>query len=187
MKLLRPLALALLLSLPALADEGIFPGVRVVLTPAEWKRAGLDRLSPDEIGVIDAAVIRHYLRMVTGVGPLPPPAASAPATAKARVESRGTSAASVPPPATSTGLWDRLGLGKNSDADWRAVPPLIARCTGWAGGNRFTLDNGQVWEGLDNIPFELEGKQVIIEARPLGNFALKLDEKSAIVRVKRLK
>ena len=50
-----------------------------------------------------------------------------------------------------------------------------------------TLDNGQVWEGLDSIPFELEGKQVIIEARPLGGFALKLDEKSAVIRVQRVK
>ena len=38
----------------ATAQES-FPGLQSLLSPAEWKRAGLDRLSPDQIGVIDAA------------------------------------------------------------------------------------------------------------------------------------
>src|SRR3954468_22794191 len=37
-----------------------FPGLKQLLTEAEWNRAGLSRLSPDEIGVIDAALIRHH-------------------------------------------------------------------------------------------------------------------------------
>lgn len=58
----------------------------------------------------------------------------------------------------------------------------------WTGGNRFQLDNGQVWEGLEQIVLELPpGREVIIEARPLNGFAMKLDDRSAVVRVQRVK
>ena len=168
MKPLRLLTLGLLLTGAALAQD-TFPGLSAILTDAEKKRAGLDRLTPDQIGVIDAALIRYYMRVVTGLpGMTPPPAPEA-------------------APAREPGFWDRFGITKIAETDWKKTLPMIVKVTGWAGGNRFTLENGQVWEGLDNIPFEIAGKQVIIEARPLGNFALKLDDKSAVVHVRRLK
>lgn len=37
------------------------------------------------------------------------------------------------------------------------------------------------------IPFELLGQEVIIEARPMGAFALKLNENSMSVRVRRVR
>lgn len=166
----------LLLAVPAFAGDGIFPGLRSVLTDAEWKRAGLDRLTPDQIGVIDAALISHYMRAVTGVGPMP----SAETLAALQ-------RADQPAAAESRGFWDRFGLTRLAESDWRTQPPLNARCTGWQGGNRFVLDNGQVWEGVERIPFDVAGKPVIIEARPLGNFALKLEEKGAAVMVRRVK
>lgn len=178
MNLRRLFCLTLLLAAPALADEGVFPGLRSVLTDAEWKRAGLDRLSPDQIGVIDAALISHYMRAVTGVGPLPSTAALA---ARSRAD-QAAMAGSAP-----RGIWDRFGLTKLTDTDWRTQPPLTARCTAWQGSNRFVLDNGQVWEGVEIIPFDVAGKPVIIEARPMGNFALKLEEKGVAVMVRRVK
>lgn len=162
MKLARLLPLALLFAVaaPAPAAENIFPGLHSVLTAAEWQRAGLDRLTPDQIGVIDAALIRHLLR----------PAANPTAA-----------------PATKPSLWERFGLTRLPDSDWRTQPPLVAQVTAWQGGNRFVLDNGQVWEGVEPIPFELPGRHVSIEARPMGNFALKLNDQSAPVRVRRVK
>ena len=44
-----------------LCAQPALPGLRAILTATEWQRAGLDRLSPDEIGVIDAALIRRQL------------------------------------------------------------------------------------------------------------------------------
>lgn len=173
----RLFCVALLLAAPAFAADGIFPGLRSVLTDAEWKRAGLDRLSPDQIGVIDAALISHYMRAVTGVGPRPSPEVIA---ALPRTDQP---AAATP----SRGFWDRFGLTKLADTDWRTQPPLTARCTTWQGSNRFVLDNGQVWEGVEMIPFDVAGKPVIIEARPLGNYALKLEEKGVAVMVRRVK
>ncbi|MBI5770048.1 MAG: hypothetical protein HZA93_19890 [Verrucomicrobia bacterium] len=170
MKSFRSLALGLLLTSAALAQDA-FPGLDAILTPEEKKRAGLSRLSPDELGVIDAALIRYYMRVVTGLPGKPPPPEAAPTSA----------------PQREPGFWDRFGVTKLADGDWKNLAPMTAKVTGWQGGNRFALDNGQVWEGLEPIPFELPGKSVIIEARPLGNFALKLDAKSAAVRVKRVK
>ena len=169
MKLPRLFALGLLLASTALAQD-TFPGLSAIMSAEEKKRAGLDRLTPDEVGVIDAALIRYYMRVVTGLSGLPPPPEPVAAA-----------------PRTAPGIWERFGLAKLTDTDWKKQPPMIVKVAGWAGGNRFTLDNGQIWEGLENIPFEIAGKQVIIEARPLDNFALKLDDKSAVVRVRRLK
>jgi hypothetical protein len=168
MKFPRLFCFCLVLASTASAQD-TFPGLNAILSDAEKKRAGLSRLSPDEVGVIDAALIRYYMRVITGLNgipPAPPPAAT-------------------PPPEPT--LRERLSLPNLTNSDWRTQPPLLARCTSWQGANRFVLDNGQVWEGLDPIPFELPGKPVIIEARPNGAFALKLDDKSAIVRVRRLK
>jgi CBS domain-containing protein len=57
----RAVALSLTLAGTAFA-QAAFPGLQSVLTDAEWKRAGLDRLTPDQIGVIDAALIRHQIQ-----------------------------------------------------------------------------------------------------------------------------
>ncbi len=168
MKLLRPLTLGLLLASTAFAQD-TFPGLDAIMTADEKKRAGLDRLSPDQVGVIDAALIRYYMRVVTGL----------PGVAPAR--------AAEPPPPREPSVWERFGLMKITEGDWRKLPPMTAKVTAWQGTNRFTLDNGQIWEGLEPIPYEIAGKRVIIEARPAGNFALKLDEKSAVVRVQRVK
>ncbi len=155
--------------------EARFPGLKAVLTDAEWKRAGLDRFSPDELGVVDAALIRHFLQtlqaadVLPGAPPEPPPGATPAEKAVARSR-----------------FWERFGLGK-STADWRKQPPMLAKCTGWQGANRFVLDTGQVWEGDEPIPFDLPGRDVIIEARPMGTFALKLDDNSVVVRVRRVR
>jgi hypothetical protein len=162
---LSSLVLLLALALTVRAEEPVFPGLKSVLTEAEWSRSGLVQLTPDQLGVIDAALIRYFLRN------LPPPAtASTPTSASAPKAS----------------LFERFGLPSFS-GDWRNQPPLVAKVTTWQGSNRFVLENGQVWQGLEDIPFELAGKTVTIEARPMNAFALKVGDKSSFVRVQRLK
>jgi hypothetical protein len=173
MKPVRLLALSLLLTASVLADPA-FPGLKKLLSDAEWKRAGLDQLTPDQIGVIDAALIRHQAQVITAVT-TPPPLTPEPGTSpveNALARSR---------------FWERFGLGKNDNAGWRTQEPMRAKVTGWQGANRFALDTGQVWEGVEPIPYEILGATVSIEARPLGAFALKLNEDSVAVRVRRVK
>ena len=144
------------------ADTGAFPGLKNVLSAAEWERAGLGKLSPDQIGVIDAALIRHYYRALGNVTP---------AIAEA-VETKKKEQA-------------RFGLDKIDD--WRTAPPLVMKVVGWQGPNRFLLDNGMVWVGLEPIRFEIVDKEVTISARPNDGYELTLDGKGVGARVRRAK
>ena len=176
---MKILLLAVLLAsvIPAAAQTAPFPGLKAILTDAEWKRAGLDRLSPDELGVIDAALIRREARATAQFqSELTTARAAAPATAT------GTAA-----PAATPTLMQRFGLPLFDEADWKTMPPLKARVVKWESANRFRLDNGQVWEGFEPITYELVGKEIEIQARPHGQFALVVDGINTTLRVLRLR
>lgn len=176
MKPLR-LFLAGLLAATAAIAQGTFPGLQKILTPAEWKRAGLDQLTPDQIGVIDAALIRYQAgeekRVAAAALPVPAPLPAAGASPAEAALARSRH-------------WERFGLEKIT-GDWRTHPAMTSKVTGWLGANRFSLDTGQVWEGQEPIPFELLGQEVVIEARPMGAYALRLGENSMSVRVRRVR
>ena len=168
------LATVLLVSVvPAAAQTVPFPGLKAILTDAEWKRAGLDRLAPDELGVIDAALIRREAR----------------ATAQLQADlTAARAAATTPPAATATPtLMQRFGLPLFDQADWRTLPPLKARVVKWETANRFRLDNGQVWEGFEPITYDLVGKEIEIQARPHGQFTLVVEGVNTTLRVLRLR
>lgn len=179
MKKISLLLATLTLALAVSGTEPAFPGLKAVLTPAEWQRAGLDRLTPDEIGVIDAALIRR--------------AAANAAQQKAEIQQARASAAPVAPPpaalepAQKKRFLDRFGLPFLDDADWRNLPPLTGKVVAWESPNRFRLDNGQVWTGVDDIPYDLPGKDIEIHARPNNQFVLFVDGKNTTVRVLRLR
>ena len=171
----RLLFLAILAAASAALAQETFPGLQKVLSAAEWKRAGLDRLSADQIGVLDAALIRHLASR-----PAPAPAWTGPDTPDAPPGASPAESAVI-----RSRFWEKFGLQKIS-GDWRSQPPMKAKVTAWQGANRFALDTGQVWEGTESIPFELLGQEVTIEARPLGAYELRLNENSMAVRVRRL-
>lgn len=166
------LVLFLALMAGVASAQPAFPGLKAVLSEAEWKRAGLDRLTPDQLGVIDAALIRHQAALA----------------AQHRTEvAQAAAAAPAARPAPSPGVMERFGLPLFDRADWRSLPPLRARVTQWQGGNRFILDNGQVWEGYEPITYDLIGKEIEIQARPHGQFALVVDGVNTTLRVMRLR
>ena len=162
--------LSLFIASVSLAENTV-SGLKDILTEAEWKRAGLDRLSPDQIGVIDAALIRHHGAVVKQVV----------ATTVASTTASHATTEKKP------GLLQRFGLPSFYEAEWRDLPPLQATVKEWVTANRFKLDNGQVWEGFEAIPYDLVGKQIEIRARPRGQFALTLDGKSTAILVMRLR
>ena len=171
------LALALLLGPAHAAADRTFPGLQAVLTPAEWQRAGLDRLSPDELGVIDAALIRHQ----------------GATTSRLQTElatARQTPVAGPVAPAVATrpaGKPTSFGLPSYDVADWRTEPPLRARVLKWDQPNRFRLDNGQVWEGFEVITYEILNKEIEIHARPHDQYTLVVDGQNTKLRVIRIK
>ncbi len=163
------IAALLLAAAPAFAQES-FPGLKSVLSAAEWKRAGLDRLTPDEIGVIDAALIRRE----AGV------------TARHQTELTSAQQQAATPAAEKPGLLSRFGLS-DKDGDWHNVPPLKARVVKWETPNRFILDNGQAWESSEPIIYELVGKDIEIQARPAKSFALVVGDVNTTIRVTRVR
>lgn len=165
--MIRVLCLLLTLGGSLRAAETVFPGLRSILSETEWRRAGLDQLTIDQIGVIDAAFIRYQLAN-------PAPARPSPGS------TFGTPAAN-----DERSLLERFGLPSFND-EWKSMPPLVAKVTKWRGGNRFVLENGQVWEGAQSIPYELPGKTVQIEARPRGQYALIVEGHNTAIRVIRI-
>jgi hypothetical protein len=152
--------------------ESPFPGIKIVMTPEEYARAGLSGLTPDQIGVIDAAIIRHYMRTVATA-----------ATQQAVQLSQQTMTEEH-----KKGWLNRFGLPEISfSQDWRNETGLKAHCTGWVTGNSFKLDNGQVWEGWETITVEVANRDIEIQPRPGGLFALIVDGKNTTVRVHRVK
>jgi hypothetical protein len=167
-----PLVLLLCLSATVAFAQSAFPGLKAVLSEAEWKRAGLDRLSPDQLGVIDAALIRHQAAL----------------TAQHRTEvAQAVATAPAARANPNPGLMERFGLPLFDDTEWRTLPPLRAKVAKWQGGNRFLLDNGQVWEGYEPITYDILGKEIEIQARPHGQFALVVNGVNTTIRVMRLK
>lgn len=170
------LTLALLAAVSAARADDLFPGLKTVLSDAEWKRAGLDRLTPDQLGVVDAALIRYQAALTARLRAAAPASSSHPAAAA------GVPAVRDAKP----GLLERFGL-PTLTSDWRSLPPLKATVQKWESANRFVLDNGQVWEGLEPITYELVGREVEIQARPNNQFALLVDGANTTLRVYRVR
>lgn len=173
-----PLAVfSLLLIATSAFAQAPFPGLKEVMTEAEWKRAGLDRLTPDEIGVIDAAIIRHQRLTTSNL---------LPAITEARKKAEEETIVIAPMPERSQNWAERMGL-PFSGGDWRSYPPLKAKVVAMEGPNRFRLDNNQVWEGQETITYELVGRNIEIQARPAGSFALQIDGINTTLRVRRIR
>ena len=169
MKIIRVLPLLCLALVTTVSAQTAFPGLKEVLTAAEWQRAGLDRLTPDQLGVLDAALIRYQATLLAARPASPAPVSVA-----------------EPRPEPKRGWMERFGLPV-VDGEWRDVPPLKAKVVAWETANRFRLDNGQVWEGFEPITYELVGKAIEIQARPAGRYALIVEGQNTTIRVMRLR
>ncbi len=169
---MKTLLALFLLTAGAACAQSTFPGIKVIMTPEEFARAGLSALTPDQLGVIDAAIIRHYAHTV----------------AKAVNEQAATISQQAVAEEKKSSWLSHFGISELSrEPDWKTTTGLKAHCTGWVGGNSFSLDNGQVWEGLDPITVELANKDIEIQPRPMGAFALVVDGKNTTLRVHRVK
>jgi hypothetical protein len=162
-------AVLLLVVAPAFA-QATFPGLKSVLTEAEWKRAGLDRLTPDQLGVIDAALIKREAGLT----------AQHQAAVTAATQ---TAATEKPAPGTPAGF----GLPDNDGSGWQNIPPLKAKVVKWETPNRFRLDNNQAWESDEPIVYDLVGKEVEIQARPHNRFTLVVDGANTNLRISRVR
>ena len=81
-----------------------------------------------------------------------------------------------------------FGVGEGQAVTLKSAQgEMRGKVVAWETANRFKLDNGQLWEGLEPIPYELVGKNVEITARPAGRFQLMVEGRNTTLRVIRLR
>jgi len=140
------LAFTLLLggSLPAFAqDAAAAPAIEKQMTPGQFKAAGLDKLSADELANLNAW-LNHTIDTET---------AKAAVQAKKKVED------------------DNRGFF-NFGSTEPVVGRMVGEFHGFGQGRQYTLDNGQVWRQTDNASLagvHITNPEVRIKPSLIGN------------------
>lgn len=159
-----PLLLCLLFAAPVFAQDV----VERAMTPAEFKAAGLDKLSPQELANLNAWLGRKQVEQQ---------AQAAEAVAQARDEGRKAVVTE------NRGFWD-----------FGSQEPIVARIPGefrgFGSGKRYTLDNGQVWEQVDAATIagaRRTDAEVSIAPGAFGAWWMKIEGYNTRAKVKRIK
>jgi hypothetical protein len=147
---------------PAPVAQASQPPIQQQMTPQEFKAAGLDKLSPDELARLNAWLGRT----------IDTQSAKAAAAAKDKVvrENRGF-----------------FSFG----SDEPIVAHMPGEFRGFAKGRMYTLDNGQVWQQIDDeeLPgVRLTDPEVRINPSVVGNtWYLKVGRYNTRAQVRRIK
>ena len=151
-------ALAALFGGTVLAQS--FSSLEERMTEAEFKAAGLDKLSPEELAALNAFIAKETGEI----------AAALPAATPA-VDNRGFYQATGPDGAIYTSISGEF-------RGWEGA------------GTRLKLDNGQVWQITDStarLKVQVTDPRVIIEPGAFGSWYLKIEGYNTRARVKRIK
>lgn len=138
-----------------------FPGVSKAMTPSEYARAGLDKLSPDERRALDEWIAHYTGREIDEV------------VANKVAEVRRLEVAPQPQDLTP----DRIVAA--------ITPPF----EGWSGKTTFTLDNGQVWKQRLEGRYRYTGTdtRVTITKNFFGFYVLTLEATGRSIGVERVR
>lgn len=157
--------LACLLLFPAVAPANEFSSLEERMSYNDFKAAGLDKLSPEELAHLNAW-LRQKAANTLAPGAAAP-AAYAPATPQA----------------------DTRGLRLPTESGETIVSRIPGNFRGWTGKTRITLENGQVWETFpenNKLTVNLNDPTVRIEPGMFGAWYMKVDGYNASVKVKRI-
>ncbi len=196
----RILVLALAAGLAIVARAEPLPSLRTVLTPEEFSRAGLDKLTPEELAFLSERLLGPGAEATGASAPTAVSAAPAhaptspPAGDPATVPVR-PAAASAPAAAlegdSAFGQEDKLRREVERE---RRIPKslessIAGAFRGWSGRTIFTLTNGQVWQQVDDSTFSvrLQDPRVTIDKGAMGAFYLSVEGYGSRVRVRRVK
>lgn len=155
--------LSLVTTFSVLAADG-FSSVEEQMTGKEFTAAGLDKLSQQELDVLNDWIRRRSVATL-----------DTPKT--------GTATAQL--------VEDQRGL-KNKDEDedrTEITSTLVGKFKGWDGQTTFKLDNGMIWVQADKDKFytkEIENPTVIIKPGLFGTWRLRLDGFNSECKVKRI-
>lgn len=165
----RILFLLLVVPVAMLADPG--SGPLAGLTPAEFRAAGLHKLSPEELATLEALLRRPAAAPVSSVSNQP--------------------VASLPQGEDAFGqeqkLFERVEVIQRVP---RAISSRIkGEFNGWRGRTVFELENGQTWQQVapGDFAVRLTNPVVHVEKGALGAFYLRVEGFGSRIKVKRVK
>lgn len=162
---MRLILIPMLLSVAALAQaasEG-FSSLEEQMTGKEFSAAGLNKLSPQELGALNDWIRRHSVATLST-----PVAADAPPAADA----------------------DRRGLPSDPEDDESPITSrLVGKFSGWDGQTVFKLENGMIWVQADKDKFyirEVENPEVTITPGIFSAWYLSIDGYGSKCKVRRI-
>ena len=154
-------SLALCVAFAGAAFAQSFSSLEERMTEAEFKAAGLDKLTPEELAALNAFIAGETAKVASSL------------------------------PAATPGVEDRRGFNERTGPDGAIYTSISGEFRGWAGaGTRLKLDNGQIWEITDStsrLRIQVNDPAIIIEPGVLGSWYLKVEGYNTRARVKRIK
>ncbi len=159
--MLRVCAIALALLLPLGASAQEFSSLEERMSAAEFKSAGLEKLSDAELQALN-----NWIRGQRALVPA------------------GSTVAAMP-------VEDRRGLTEQVDFNDPIVSRILGEFRGWRGSDTvFELENGQVWKSTDpaaRLAVKLNNPTVTLTPGMMNSWFLKVEGYNSKVRVMRLK
>jgi hypothetical protein len=171
---MRRLSLALALfgvTTLAFAQSQSFSSLEERMSAKDFRAAGLDKLSEAELAALNAWIERSVR--------LADPAVAA-AVAQGQVPA--AAAAAAPAAADST-------VGFENARREKVVSSIAGTFKGWFGHTRFELDNGQVWQQVEEDRYDMNAQSptVTIEPGSFSSWRLKVEGYNRTTLVKRIK
>jgi hypothetical protein len=167
------------------------PSLADLLTPDEFEKAGLKKLTPEELAFLSQRLLS------SGVEPAAQ-ADSGPATTTAGERAgsspaaRADRVASPYPPRGDDAFGQEQKLREQLEKSHGAPDVLTSRIVGsfrgWRGNTVFKFENGQVWQQIDGRRFvvDLEDPLVTVERGSFGAYYLSVDGYGSRTKVRRI-
>src|SRR5512134_377438 len=155
------------------ADEG-FSSLEEQMTGQDFKAAGLDKLTPQELESLNGWIRRRSLATLDA----PVPAAAGVATAAEDSQAAADSQDA-----------DRRGFKDDDEERTPISSRIVGRFSGWDGQTVFNLENGMIWAQADKDKFyikEVENPAVVIDPGMFGSWRLSVEGHDAECRVERI-
>jgi len=146
-----------------------------LLSPEEFKNAGLEKLTPDELGALEAALLKHHAlpKAKKGKSTVAPAAASSGSPKKADDDFGA----------------EQLSRPKSEDTPSELHSRIEGALQEFSGRAVFVLENGQIWQQripqAYYFPHKLVNPEVII-TKGLGGYKMAIVAADAVVFVKRI-
>lgn len=156
--LLISLVLTALIGGSALAQS--FSSLEERMTEAEFKAAGLDKLTPAELAALNAFVRAETSELASTL------------------------------PAATPAVDQRGFLRSSTGPDGAIYSAINGEFRGWENGTRIKLANGQIWQVTDStarLRVKVTDPQVTIEPGAFGAWFLKIDGYNSRAGVRRIK